>query len=54
MTAHRSPAGRANLIATRYRITSNAPLSASPAELYAFTALDEQTQVFMPSRNART
>src|SRR5207237_401249 len=53
-TARRSPAGRVNLMATRSRIISSAPLSAWPAGPRVFTEPDEQTQAFMHSRNART
>jgi hypothetical protein len=45
-------AGKANPIATRFRITSSERLNASAASVCAFTEPDERMLEFTPSRNA--
>jgi hypothetical protein len=54
MTARHSQAGRANLMATLFRIISNARLSASLEGVCEFTGPDGRTQAFTLSRNAHT
>src|ERR1051325_9861285 len=54
MTALRLLVGRANLIATRCKIISNALFNASVTKLSAFMGPDEPTPVFTLWRNART
>jgi hypothetical protein len=52
MTARHLPAGKVNLIETRFRTIWSGRLNGSQARPSVFTGLDELMRVPMPSRNA--